>query len=123
MHAPAFLTPRSESCLSAAPMEKRELSLIPSKNGIPIRLTAERWAHIAEEHAELSGRRADLLQTLAEPQRILLGQRGELLALREWESRKWLVVVYREFSDDGSVITAFFTRRVRALEKRIRVWP
>ena len=123
MHAPAFLTRRSESCLSAAPMEKRELSLIPSKNGIPIRLTAERWAHITEEHAELSGRRADLLQTLAEPQRILLGQRGELLALREWESRKWLVVVYREFSDDGFVITPFFTRRVRALEKRIRVWP
>ena len=122
MHARAFLTRRSVSCLSAAPMEKRELSLIPSKNGIPIRLTAERWAHITEEHAELSGRRADLLQTLAEPQRILLGQRGELLALREWESGKWLVVVYREFSDDGFVITAFFTRRVRALEKRIRVW-
>ena len=47
----------------------------------------------------------------------------ELLALREWESGKWLVVVYREFSDDGFVITAFFTRRVRALEKRTRVWP
>jgi len=104
-------------------MEKRELSLIPSKNGVPIRLTAERWTHITEEHAELSGRRADLLQTLAEPQRILLGQRGELLALREWESGKWLVVVYREFSDDGFVITAFSTRRVRALEKRTRVWP
>lgn len=88
-----------------------------------MRLTAERWAHITEEHGELSERRGDLLQTLAEPKQILLGNDGELLAMREWEPGKWLVVVYREFSDDGFVITALFTRRVRTFEKRIQVWP
>lgn len=33
--------------------------------GVPIRLTAERWAHIVEEHAELAGLREEALQTIA----------------------------------------------------------
>ena len=104
-------------------MEQGTLSVILSKNEIPIRLTAEPWAHITEQHGELSERRGDLLQTLVEPKQILLGNDGELLAMKEWEPGKWLVVVYRELRDDGFVITAFLTRRVRTLEKRVQVWP
>ena len=29
------------------------IAIVTSKNGVPIRLTDERWAHITEEHCEL----------------------------------------------------------------------
>ena len=93
-----------------------------SKQGVPIRLTAERWAHIVEEHAELAGMRQAVLTTVDEPEKIFLGHAGERLALREMETGKYLVVVYREMETDGFVITAFLTRRIRVLERREQIW-
>jgi hypothetical protein len=55
--------------------------------------------------------------------RIYAGGAGELLAAREFEAGKWLVVVYKEIGDDGFVITAFLTRRVASLERRKQLWP
>ena len=98
-------------------------SLIESKNGIPVRLTDERWSHITEEHCELAGMRLDVLQAVVEPDRILAGGGGELLAVREVEQGKWLVVPYRELEDDGFVITAFLTRREGSLQRRKQLWP
>jgi hypothetical protein len=80
-----------------------------SKNGVPIRLSDERWAHITEEHYELAGLRLEVMETIPQPERVLAGGAGELLAVRETEPGKWLVAVYREFKDDGFVITAFLT--------------
>ena len=48
---------------------------------------------------------------------------GDLLAVRELEPGKHLVVVYREGEADGFIITAFMTRRLRQLERRRQVWP
>lgn len=96
---------------------------IVSKGEIGIRLTDERWAHITEEHGELAGMRAAVCETVSSPDRVLLGGDGELLAVREVDVAKHLVVVYREQRYDGFVITAFLTRRVRSLEKRRQVWP
>ncbi|MDQ2694890.1 MAG: hypothetical protein M3Z21_05825 [Pseudomonadota bacterium] len=94
-----------------------------SRNKVPIRLTAERWAHIADEHCELAGMRLEVLEAVAEPERILAGNRNELLAVREIEQGKYLVVVYRELNHDGFVITAFFTRRIQSLLRRKQIWP
>jgi len=99
------------------------ISTATSKNGLPIRLTDERWTHITEEHCELAGLRLDVLETVADPQRVLAGGEDELLAIREVESGKYLVVVYRELTEDGFVITAFLTRRVRSFERRRQLWP
>ncbi|MCG3112705.1 MAG: hypothetical protein MCM46_12895 [Candidatus Manganitrophus sp. SB1] len=96
---------------------------VTSKNGIAIRLTDERWAHITEEHCELAGLRSEVVATVLQPERILLGGDGELIAVRELEEGKHLAVVYREGSNDGFIITAFLTRRVRSLAKRRQVWP
>jgi hypothetical protein len=96
---------------------------VVSKGGVPIRLTDERWTHITEEHAELTGLRSEVVETVSRPERILLGGEGERLAIRELEEAKYLVVVYREHPDDGFIITAFLTRRVRSLEKRRQLWP
>ncbi len=38
-----------------------------SKNGVPIRLTDERWAHITEEHSELASLRSEIMETVANP--------------------------------------------------------
>ena len=94
-----------------------------SKNGIAIRLTDERWSHITEEHCECAGLKLAVLETMADPARIVEGSGGELLALRELEPGKYLVVVYREEESDGFVITAFLTRRAASLERRKQVWP
>lgn len=74
---------------------------VPSRNGVLVRLTDERWAHIAEEHCELAGCRDLVLEAVSAPQRVLAGGAGELLAVREFEAGKFLVVVYRELENDG----------------------
>ena len=96
---------------------------VVSKNGVPIRLTDERWTHIAEEHGELADLRSAVLETVSQPERILLGGDGEHLEVRELETGKHLVAVYRERADDGFIITAFVTRRLRSLSKRRQLWP
>ena len=94
-----------------------------SKNGVRVRLTDETWAHITEEHCELAGLRPEVLETVSDPAPILAGSAGELLALRETEPGKFMVVVYREAGADGFIITAFLTRRLASLERRQRLWP
>ena len=84
-----------------------------SKNGVSNRLTDERWSHITEEHCELAGMKLDILETVANPGRILAGKFGELLAVREIFRKKHLVVVYREQKNDGFIITAFMTSKTR----------
>lgn len=97
---------------------------VKSVHGVTIRLTDECWAHIAEEHAELSGLRQGVLDTVAHPSRVLAGNAGERMAVREYEPGKWLVAVYREVSsEDGFIITAFLTRRFRSLDRRTSLWP
>ena len=94
-----------------------------SKNGVPIRLTDERWTHITEEHGELAGLRLEIVETIADPTEIFAGNRGELLAVREVEPGKYLVVVYRESQHDGFIITAFLTRKRQAMRRRQQLWP
>ena len=94
-----------------------------SKNGKTIRLTDERWVHITEEHSELAGFRMDVTDVISTPDKILQGNDGELLAVKEIAQRKFLVVAYRELDFDGFVITAFLTRRAKSLERRIQLWP
>lgn len=96
---------------------------VTSKHGVPIRLTDERWAHISEEHCELAGLRLEVLETVANPDRVVAGNEGELLAVRRMEDGKFIVVVYREQIRDGFVITAFVTRRTTRLNRRKQLWP
>ena len=64
-----------------------------------------------------------MLETIAAPDSVLAGGSGELLALKEIGSGKHIVVVYRESSSDGFIITAFMTRRIMALQRRRQLWP
>ena len=94
-----------------------------SINGIPIRLTEERWVHIVEHHDDVAGYYHDVLEIVRTPDRVYEGDSGELFALTERFYPRYLVVVYRELSlSDGFVITAFFTTRIRQIERRRLVW-
>ena len=95
-----------------------------SPKGTPIRLPDERWAHVLQQHGELAEMRLDVLEAVANPERVVAGGAGELLAIREHQRGKWLVVAYRELgSDDGFVITAFLTSKTASLERRRQLWP
>jgi hypothetical protein len=99
-------------------------STIRSRNGVAIRLTDERWAHIVEEHCEMAGWREEVLETVQMAERVLAGNEGELLAVRQVETGKACVVVYKETGqDDGFIITAFLTRRLANLDRRQQIWP
>ena len=93
-----------------------------SKNGVPIRLSQDRWAHVVEHHDDVAGYRDRVLETIEDPEAVVRGRAGELLALRPLGGRT-LVVVYRELSRmDGFVITAFFTTQPDRVRKRGVAW-
>ena len=94
-----------------------------SQNGILIRLPEERWMHIINRHAILTDKKQLLLDAIIYPDRILAGNEGALMAVREFEPGRWLVVVYREEVNDGFIITAFPTRRINSLNRRQQLWP
>jgi hypothetical protein len=95
-----------------------------SRKGVPIRLTDERWQHIIDEHVELIDLRMQVMEAIGNAERVLLGIAGEFLAVRSLEPGKAILAVYRELDiDDGFVITAFVTRRLRSLDRRQQIWP
>lgn len=99
------------------------MSIAKSVNGVTIRLSAERWVHITEEHAELAGYYYDVLETIQQPLAVFEGNSGEFLAAREIEAGKYLIVVYREIGkEDGFIITAFQTKRWKKINRRKRIW-
>jgi hypothetical protein len=97
---------------------------VRSKNGVPIRLTEERWFHSTEEHSEMAGYYFEVLEAMEEPEAIYEGKRGECIAVREIEKGKYIVAIYKELNkEDGFVITALLTRRRKKLERRRKIWP
>lgn len=94
---------------------------VNSINGVSIRLTNERWFHITEGHPEMAGFYFEVLETVEEPEAIYAGESEEYIAIRNIKDKKYIVVIYKELNDDGFVITAFFTKRIKQMEKRRKV--
>lgn len=90
--------------------------VVHSRNGVPVRLTEERWRHIVDRHPEMEGQREKVLETLAKPDMIQGGDFGELLAVRRYTQtplgEKYMVVAYRETcAEDGFILTVYLSRR------------
>ena len=97
---------------------------VRSKNGVPVRLTDERWLHITAEHAEMAGHADDVLAAIENPEAVYEGKAEELLAVKEVEAGKYVVAVYKEVSkEDGFVIAAYFMSGIKRMEKMEKVWP
>ena len=93
-----------------------------SRNGVPIRLTEERWFHIVETHDEMAGRYDEVLSAIEEPDYIIQGYRDAIVALKTIGKNKFMAVIYKEISKkDGFVITAFLSSKIR-IEKEVILW-
>ena len=98
------------------------LGKVFSRNGVAIRLTEERWEHILDNHSDLFDY-ADYeltLETVADPEYVLRGGAGAMVAVTPFGRRGFLNVLYREVSrTDGFIITAYTTSTV---DRRRIVW-
>lgn len=99
--------------------------IVQSRNGVPVRLTKERWGHITRRHPEMSLMQQQVLQTVEEPDQIQEGDFGVLIAVRLYPTtpltRKHVVVAHREISGiDGFVLTAYLATRVS--DRRGIIW-
>jgi hypothetical protein len=96
------------------------VDITQSVDGVPIRLTEERWFHIVENHDEVAGYYDEVLDTVADPEVILPGYGGSLIAVRSHGPQRHLCVIYRQRSTaDGFIITAYFSRRI---DRRKVLW-
>lgn len=87
---------------------------VRSINGVVIRFPGERWFHIVENHDDLAGRYDDILEAIECPDFILRGYKDAMLAVRRIRLNRWLVVVYKEISEeDGFIVTAYQTSKIK----------
>jgi len=97
------------------------MDIVRSTNNVPIRLPVERWIHIIENHDDLAGYYDEVLNSVEEPDYIMKGYGGALVALTQRDEGKFLVVIYKEVETDGFIITAYFSREIN-LEKEVLLW-
>jgi hypothetical protein len=96
---------------------------VNSKNNLLIRLPDERIRHITKNHPEMKNCISWILETIENPDLILAGDFGELLATRLLKKTpvtndKYLVVIYKETSKlDGFILTAYFSRTINKTRK------
>lgn len=96
------------------------MDTVYSVNGVPIRMTAERWFHIVESHDYLAGRYDDILDVVQDPDLVIRGYGGVLVAIRGIARGQYLAVVYKEISrEDGFIISAYITDK---FSRKAIVW-
>jgi len=97
------------------------VDVVHSINGVPIRLTEERWEHIVSNKPYMEPYSQKVLVAIECPTWILRGYAGALVAVLTLGRQNYLHVIYREVSRrDGFVITAFIARRVN---RSSIIWP
>jgi hypothetical protein len=62
--------------------EDHAVDIAYSVNGVPIRLTEERWNHIVRSHDDLAGYDEDRLRIIESPDLVLAGTCGSLKAVK-----------------------------------------
>jgi len=102
------------------------IGVVTSKNNVVIRLSAERWSHIVEAHDYMAGNQDLVFETIENPDFISYGGKDELIAVKHYKktsiAEKSMVVVYKEETDNGFIITAFMTSKPDKIFKRGAIW-
>ena len=89
------------------------LGIADSVNGVPIRLTDERWEHIVDSHPELASYRETVLDAVEKPDYILASRRGAFAAVVVLGRKAFLHVFYVEKSRrDGFILSALVEERM-----------
>ncbi len=103
------------------------IKIIKSFAGKDIRLTSERWGHILESHDYMAGYEDLVIQTISEPEYIVKGWVNEKIACKNFKNthlgEKWMIVIYKEDSKDGFIISAFMTSNIKKILRRGILWP
>ena len=107
------------------------VAVVESANGVPIRLSEERWSHILKGHGELGDFQVELLLTVSRPEAVYrspLERSPQFAAVRRFDRLRAfglaenLVVHYREVSvDDGFILTSYVMSDSRLIG-RFRRW-
>ena len=66
---------------------ERDVERAYSVNGVPIRLTYERWFHITENHDDLASYYFEVLEAVEKPEFITRGNKGSLKATKNMEGQ------------------------------------
>ena len=75
------------------------MDVVISKAGVPVRLTDERWFHIVENHDEVAGYYDQVLEAMEDPDLILQGYGGALIAAKALGRRNYLMAIYRSYDE------------------------
>src|SRR5712691_3501543 len=96
------------------------LGIVDSVNGVPIRLTDERWEHILDSHPEMASYQEIILDALENPDYILTSRRGALAAVMVLGRKAFLHVFYVEKGRrDGFILSAYLEEK---MDKGKIVW-
>ncbi len=101
------------------------MRVIHDYQGVPVRLTEERLAHILK-HPEMVGLESAIEQTLARPETVIesLSDPQARLYYRYYVGTrvgdKYLCVVVKVSRDDAFLVTAYLTDRVK---RGVQIWP
>lgn len=97
------------------------LETVYSLNNVPLRLTEERWEHIVGSHPYMTRYYEDMLDAVDDPEYILPGHKGSLIAVVRLRKKAILHVMHRELSKtDGFIITAYIKT---SFDKNKAIWP
>src|SRR2546421_4456314 len=89
------------------------LGIVDSVNGVPIRLTEERWEHILDSHPEVASYCETILDAIENPDYILASRRGAFAAVVVLGRKAFLHVFYVEKSRrDGFIISAYLEEKM-----------
>ena len=118
------MNPNADASKLKSESEKEMTNITYSVNHVPIRLTDERWGHIVENHNDIAGYYYDVLEAVENPTWVLEGDENELWAVKLISKRKAFLIIYKESKEhnDGFIITAFITTKIRKLLKGRIIW-
>ena len=96
----------------ALPFQARAL------DGRVLKLTNEGWGHVCTVHPELRGELEKVNQTMKSPDLVKQGNRADTFMYYKFFPRtvvspKYLVLVIKYLNTEGTVVTGYFTERIR----------
>lgn len=110
-----------------------------SVNGVPIRLTDERWRHIAENHDEMAEYEQEVLDAIEKPKWVTRGSGGTLVAWRRVRPsglslcalqgairRRWLCdhgILYPQTKQGASSMAEMTTLRAADVSRFLKAVP
>jgi len=107
------------------------IATVTSINNVKVRLTNERWLHIAEYHREVENFQLEILLAIAQPDKLYHSPPGTepnfaavkvFDRLADYGLAKNLTVHYKEPAGSTGFILTAFVISDKKLSKRFRTW-